>query len=270
VYGSDGLPIGRVTNDLSLAQSGVIDQRLVNPNGTIDPAVSSTLDRLGYSVSPDGVISPRLADNLPQDSVIRPLEVDPHGRVIITGSVPPRMSAHAADGLTSSGVDRGDMAAVLAGERLRGVREDMGEGVGGIGHTGGETDFDRHLGRAGTVHDSGVALDHQGLPEFDSVHDSIIPDVMRGPGTDDDTQFMMATAELRQAIARDPALAARFNDRQLAAIEAVEPRIPGYIWHHHQDGRRLQLVDSAEHARVGHWGGRAEQGGRPRPNRTMP
>jgi hypothetical protein len=186
------------------------------------------------------------------------------------GSVEPRMSEHAADGLRSTGAERSDFASVLAEERLRGVRQEVGEGVGGIGHTGREFDFDRHTGRANTPHDSGVPLDDQGLPVFKSAFDSDSPDVMRGPGTSDDTQFMMATADLRQAIQLNPALANQFNSQQLAAIEVIQPRIPRYVWHHHQDGVRLQLVTAAEHRAVGHWGGRAQQGGRPDPRRTMP
>jgi hypothetical protein len=54
----------------------------------------------------------------------------------------------------------------------------------------------------------------------------------------------------------------KFRSRLLDAIEANKAkglrRTPdGYTWHHHQDGRTMQLVKSAEHSGTPHTGGHA-------------
>ncbi|WP_395146249.1 HNH endonuclease [Armatimonas sp.] len=41
-------------------------------------------------------------------------------------------------------------------------------------------------------------------------------------------------------------------------------KVPGFTWHHHKNGVRLQLVDRWEHSKTGHAGGRFKTGGRPR------
>lgn len=148
-------------------------------------------------------------------------------------------------------------------------RAEYGEGIGGIGDTGRPTNFDKFTGRANTTHASGVLFDEKGFPIFDSLYDFTIPSEMSGLGTPDDTQFIVATAKLRQAIWKNPALKSKFSPKQLAAIDAVEPKIPGYVWHHHQDGVRLQLVDEDKH-KLAHIGGRAMEGGRYRRGKTNP
>jgi len=60
-----------------------------------------------------------------------------------------------------------------------------------------------------------------------------------------------------------PELKSNFTDEQLKAIEKGKAKIPDHTWHHHQDGKTLQLVDQSTHAKTGHTGGRGLTGGRP-------
>jgi DNase/tRNase domain of colicin-like bacteriocin len=62
---------------------------------------------------------------------------------------------------------------------------------------------------------------------------------------------------------KNPALKKNFTKEQLDAIARGDERIPGYTWHHNEDGVTLQLVDSETHRFTGHSGGRQLTGGRP-------
>lgn len=108
-----------------------------------------------------------------------------------------------------------------------------------------------------------VPFDNQGFPIFDSAHDVTLPSSLRGPSVSDTAQFRNATQQLHEAIQQNPALRQNFTQAQLDAIAEGAERIPGYTWHHHQDGVRLQLVDAETHRLTGHSGGRQMTGGRP-------
>jgi len=119
-------------------------------------------------------------------------------------------------------------------------------------------------GLAGETHPvTGVPFDKQGFPVFDSFHDVQLPSNLASPAVADATQFRYATANLRETLQANPNLKANFTTEQLAAIEQGAPRIPGYTWHHNQDGVTLQLVDENLHSGTGHSGGRQTTGGRP-------
>lgn len=120
----------------------------------------------------------------------------------------------------------------------------------------------QHL--AGRNHDrSGVPFDRDGFPVFDSTFDATIPANLRGPTITDGAQFRDATRQLRQAIEQNPALRQNFTQAQLDAIAQGAEQIPGFTWHHYQDGVTLQLVDELTHAITGHTGSRYLTGGRP-------
>jgi filamentous hemagglutinin len=51
-----------------------------------------------------------------------------------------------------------------------------------------------------------------------------------------------------------------FNNAQMKQIEHGRKRIDGYIWHHHQDPGRMQLIPEDVHVGVGHTGGDAMWG----------
>ncbi|MGB9752877.1 HNH endonuclease [Roseiflexus castenholzii] len=124
----------------------------------------------------------------------------------------------------------------------------------------------RHLRRqAGTVARTGVPYDDLGFPIFDSFFDFDIPPHLIGPGISDTQQMSTATRALREMLDADPGIARKIGltAEQLEAIRQSRPRIPGFTWHHHQDGRTLQLVDRSIHAATPHIGGRAVTGSRP-------
>lgn len=107
----------------------------------------------------------------------------------------------------------------------------------------------------GKRHKSGVVFDNYGFPIFDDYikYECIIPPNIR----------KIRTAKLHKCTAtRDLYMYLRrlgtnfgFNRVQLHAIKNGIPHIPGYIWHHHQDLGRMQLVPKKIHNKTGHIGG---------------
>lgn len=93
----------------------------------------------------------------------------------------------------------------------------------------------RRNGRlAGDTHRSGVPFDADGYPDF-SAH--LHPD----------------TPEVRIELS-----GSRTTDRNRANAEAGYDETPrGYVWHHHQESGRMQLVEAGVHRRTGHDGGYA-------------
>jgi hypothetical protein len=110
---------------------------------------------------------------------------------------------------------------------------------------------------------TGVKFDPKGYPIFDSLHTATIPSNLQGPTISDGKQFRDATRQLKDAIKADPNLGKQFTPDQIKAINAGEPKIPGYTWHHDPHNPNLELVDSWTHSKTGHEGGRKNTGGRP-------
>jgi hypothetical protein len=77
------------------------------------------------------------------------------------------------------------------------------------------------------------------------------------------SQFRESSRRLWESIKDSPSEKGKFTAEQLRAIERGDSKIPGYTWHHHQDGKTMQLVDEVDHALTGHSGGRQLTGGRP-------
>ena len=73
-------------------------------------------------------------------------------------------------------------------------------------------------------------------------------------------QFDYANDQLLHEIQQDPMLASQFTEEELAQIKAGETP-DGYIWHHHEEPGRMELVDEKTHAQTGHTGGKAIWGG---------
>jgi len=74
-----------------------------------------------------------------------------------------------------------------------------------------------------------VPFDANGFPIFDSIHDVNIGGITN-----------------------------RAEDVRAANIASGYTTTPdGYLWHHHQDGKTLQLVDIETHRATGHTGGYA-------------
>jgi len=117
---------------------------------------------------------------------------------------------------------------------------------------------------AGKLHpNTGVPFDLEGFPIFKSHGDAKLPAHMIGKHVTDKKQFQEASRQLWEQIKDDPIAQRNFTPEQLRAIKGGREKIPGYTWHHHQDGVTMQLVDHIDHSLTGHSGGRFITGGRP-------
>lgn len=76
----------------------------------------------------------------------------------------------------------------------------------------------------------------------------------------DQVQFEAANSSLANKIEMNPELQKEFTTEQLEQIKLGETP-DGYVWHHHQEPGRLELVDEEVHANTGHTGGRFIWGG---------
>ena len=96
------------------------------------------------------------------------------------------------------------------------------------------------------------------VPEFDSIYDVQLPEGLEK--FTDKEQFAECNKQLKEAIAKDPALKEKFTPEQLEQIENGDTP-DGYTWHHDAEKGKMQLVDSETHAKTGHTGGKAIWGG---------
>ncbi|MEH7252521.1 HNH endonuclease [Neobacillus niacini] len=76
----------------------------------------------------------------------------------------------------------------------------------------------------------------------------------------DFVQFNEANEQLAYEIQHNDGLREQFTVEQLAQIRVGETP-DGYVWHHHQEPGRLELVNEQTHAQTGHSGGRSLWGG---------
>jgi hypothetical protein len=116
---------------------------------------------------------------------------------------------------------------------------------------------------AGKLHPkTGVPFDTDGFPIFESAGNVELPSHMIGKSVTDHSQFRESSRRLWESIRNDDVKKSAFTAEQLKAIERGDSKIPGYTWHHHQDGKTMQLVDEVDHALTGHSGGRQLTNGR--------
>ncbi|KAH6856079.1 RHS repeat-associated core domain protein [Chaetomium sp. MPI-CAGE-AT-0009] len=116
---------------------------------------------------------------------------------------------------------------------------------------------------AGRAHSQGTVMDVRGYPIFDDIAAADL----RLSGSQVRSlsykgQMRASTQKLRDLLQTNPALRSRFTPKQLRAIQAGKPNIPGLTWHHHQDLGRMQLVPTSVHKKVGHIGGDAMWSGK--------
>jgi hypothetical protein len=95
-------------------------------------------------------------------------------------------------------------------------------------------------------------------PDFDEEYSMHISESMYL--LSDDVQFSEANEQLSFEIQQNSELRAQFTPEQMAQIQAGETP-DGYVWHHHQEPGRLELVNEQTHAQTGHSGGRSLWGG---------
>jgi hypothetical protein len=100
-----------------------------------------------------------------------------------------------------------------------------------------------------------IIANQRGFPIFDNVlsYDTRI-DIDTFRKASYDSQMVLGTKDLAAAIQRGEIPASRFTPEQLADIAAGRKNIDGYIWHHHQDTGRMQLVPEWMHKVVRHIG----------------
>ncbi len=96
------------------------------------------------------------------------------------------------------------------------------------------------------------------FPEFDTLFEAQLPeDLLKAS---DKKQEIECNKQLKNAIENNPKLREKFSPEQMEQI--LNGDTPdGYTWHHHEDTGKMQLVDTVEHARTGHTGGRSIWGG---------
>ena len=97
------------------------------------------------------------------------------------------------------------------------------------------------------------------FPVFNSVFDTHLPKKLQKAS--DTEQFKFCTEKLKERIERDPEFAKQFTTRQLEQIKAGAPRISGLTWHHNEVPGKMQLVNSVDHEKCKHTGGRSIWGG---------
>lgn len=96
------------------------------------------------------------------------------------------------------------------------------------------------------------------FPEFPSAFDTqLAPEDYQAS---DGKHKRIANDALKEAVTNDPELAKTFTPDQLEQInDGRTPR--GYVWHHHEQPGKLQLVPTEIHQKISHTGGRAIWGG---------
>ncbi|TWT29630.1 HNH endonuclease [Blastopirellula retiformator] len=116
---------------------------------------------------------------------------------------------------------------------------------------------------AGKTHPvTGVPFDQDGFPVFQSNGNATLPKDLIGSKISDTKQFQEATRQLWDQIKDNPARQRLFTTEQLQQIKRGKAKISNFTWHHHQDGKTMQLVDEWTHSKTGHSGGRQTTGGR--------
>lgn len=120
--------------------------------------------------------------------------------------------------------------------------------------------------RAGqTVSEGKTSLrfDKNGFPEFDTKFEILLEDFHVGSARAL-SHRKSANEKLFAAIRKEPSLAEELglNRAQIENLLRSDAAPPGYIWHHHQDVGRMQLVSQGQHRLANpHTGGMAIWGG---------
>lgn len=129
----------------------------------------------------------------------------------------------------------------------------INDDLAGKNYPGTDIPYRKHVFRLDGEKVEGV------FPVFNSKFDTFLPkDLQKASDTE---QFKYCTEKLKQRIERDPEFAKQFTPRQLEQIKAGEPRISGLTWHHNEVPGKMQLVNTADHEKCRHTGGRSIWGG---------
>jgi hypothetical protein len=108
-----------------------------------------------------------------------------------------------------------------------------------------------------------IRFDKDGFPEFETQFETILDDVHIGSRLRE-SHIKASNKKLFDALQKDPELARSLNLSRTQIDELLSiPKAPnGYIWHHHQDVARMQLIAEDAHVLARpHTGGMAIWGG---------
>lgn len=97
------------------------------------------------------------------------------------------------------------------------------------------------------------------FPVFNSKFETVLPKELWN--SSDTEQFKYCTEKLGQKIEKNTEFSKQFTPRQLEQIENGEPRISGLTWHHNEMPGKMNLVNSTDHEKCRHTGGRSIWGG---------
>lgn len=115
-----------------------------------------------------------------------------------------------------------------------------------------------------------IPYDDRGFPVFDDVTkfetrvEGYADFSKKSQNGDNNYKMSMqdATRNLKREIESGRIDRGQFTEKQLEDIMAERERISGFIWHHHQEAGRMQLVPKPIHDKTSHLGGAAMIGGR--------
>ena len=103
---------------------------------------------------------------------------------------------------------------------------------------------------------TGIVFDQRGFPIFDNVAKF---DIKIGSELSaikqSDVHMKAATSNLREQILNKKIDTNLFSVQQMFDIMSGKAKIDGFIWHHHQDVGRMQLIPETLHKKTGHVGG---------------
>ena len=185
-------------------------------------------------------------DAFDQQEVRQSPDVDPDRRVEVK-------SVETSDeGDVSAKIDP-DLRVDVAKERIAYEIHTRNESLNGDRHPITGVSFERK-----TVEDADGNEVTGVFPVFDSEVDAQLPDELLQ--SSDREQFDECNKQLKEAVEKDPELAAKFTPEQLEQIMNGETP-DGYTWHHNEEKGKMQLVDADIHAQTGHTGGKTIWGG---------
>ncbi|MFY0524448.1 HNH endonuclease [Archangium gephyra] len=108
-----------------------------------------------------------------------------------------------------------------------------------------------------------VRFGKNGFAEFDSLFETLLDNSHIGSARPAQ-HFRAANQRLYEAIRGDPALAREIglSSEEIARLPARMDPPNGFVWHHHQDAGRMQLIREGAHRLANpHTGGMAIWGG---------
>ncbi len=137
-------------------------------------------------------------------------------------------------------------------------------GTGNVESTTVPRPNDKNVKLSGKQHpETDVVFDNRGYPIFDAIaiYDTRLPDA-EFDNASYRAQTQKASQDLKDAIKRGEIDESLFTPEELEKINIGTYKIPNYVWHHHQQWGRMQLVPAERHSKTGHIGGEGIHNGK--------